>query len=108
MNVPFNELTPAEVERLALLAEECAEVIQVIGKILRHGYESVNPKDRDGPANREMLQNELGDIDAAISLLEEAGDVHENEITKAAAIKMAKVAQYLHEQPIASARRAQR
>jgi hypothetical protein len=36
----FNQLTDAEAERLALLAEECGEVVQVIGKILRHGYES--------------------------------------------------------------------
>ncbi len=31
----FNELTPAEAERLAYLAEECGEAIQIIGKILR-------------------------------------------------------------------------
>ena len=34
----FNQLTPAETERLAILAEECGEVIQAVGKILRHGY----------------------------------------------------------------------
>jgi hypothetical protein len=28
----FNGLTPAQAERLAMLAEEAAEVIQVIGK----------------------------------------------------------------------------
>jgi hypothetical protein len=39
----FNGLTPAEAERLALLAEECGEVIQAIGKVLRHGYESRHP-----------------------------------------------------------------
>ena len=34
---PFNGLTPAEAERLALLMEECGEVVQIIGKVLRHG-----------------------------------------------------------------------
>ena len=38
MIYPFNELSPAEVERLAILAEEMGEAIQVIGKVLRHGY----------------------------------------------------------------------
>lgn len=33
----FNNLTPGEAERLAMLAEECGEVIQAVGKILRHG-----------------------------------------------------------------------
>lgn len=38
VRLAFNGLSPAEVERLALLAEECGEVIQTVGKILRHGY----------------------------------------------------------------------
>ncbi len=41
----FNRLTPAEAERLAMLAEEAAEVIQIVGKILRHGYASYHPDD---------------------------------------------------------------
>jgi hypothetical protein len=32
-----NELSDAEVERLAILAEEMGEAQQCIGKILRHG-----------------------------------------------------------------------
>lgn len=39
----FNGLSPAETERLALLSEEMGEVQQAIGKILRHGYESIHP-----------------------------------------------------------------
>jgi hypothetical protein len=103
MNTSFNELTPAEIERLALLAEECAETIQIIGKIIRHGYQSTHPKDRDGPNNRAMLQFELGDIDAAISLMTEAGDVFKSEITDSTARKLAKIHQYLHEQPVPNA-----
>ena len=55
-----NDLTPAEVERLALLAEEAAEVIQVVGKIIRHGYESTHPN--GGKNNRELLEHELSDL----------------------------------------------
>src|SRR5579872_899269 len=41
--VAIPRLTPAQIERLALLAEECGEVMQAVSKILRHGYESRNP-----------------------------------------------------------------
>ena len=61
----FNKLTPAEAERLAMLAEECAEVIQIVGKILRHGYDSyhpVNPR----VSNRDLLAKELRDVNAVL------------------------------------------
>ena len=45
MTEHFNKLTPAEDERLAMLAEECAEVIQIVSKIQRHGYDSWHPDD---------------------------------------------------------------
>ena len=60
MSDNFNGLSPAEAERLAILAEEMGETIQEIGKILRHGYESRWPD--DAPTNREKLEVELGDI----------------------------------------------
>lgn len=63
MTEHFNKLTPAEAERLAMLAEECAEVIQIIGKILRHGYESHHPETPD-ITNRDLLGNELIDLAA--------------------------------------------
>ena len=61
----FNQLTPAEAERLAMLAEECGEVIQIVGKILRHGYDSyhpVNPR----VTNRDLLAKELRDVNAVL------------------------------------------
>ena len=61
----FNQLTPAQAERLAMLAEECGEVIQVVGKILRHGYDSyhpVNPR----VSNRFLLVKELRDVNAVL------------------------------------------
>lgn len=65
--------SPAELERLAKLAEECGEVIQVIGKIITHGYESRHPD--GGPTNRELLAKEIGDIRAAVHLMVLNGDV---------------------------------
>lgn len=77
MNEFSNQLTEAQIERLAILAEECGEVIQMVGKILRHGYLSYNPtlppmKQRP---NRAMLQKELGDLLWAISKLDDACDI---------------------------------
>jgi len=64
----FNRLTPAEAERLAMLAEECGEVIQVIGKILRHGYDSYHPAD-PSTTNRQLLGRELTDLLAVAASL---------------------------------------
>lgn len=64
----YNQLTPAQAERLAMLAEECGEVIQIVGKILRHGYSSAHP-DRPHVSNRELLGRELTDLYAVASSL---------------------------------------
>ena len=63
----FNNLTPAEAERLAYLLEELGEAKQAIGKILRHGYESTHHD--GGPTNRNMLEDERGDIVKALILM---------------------------------------
>lgn len=60
---PFNKLSPAQAERLDFLAEECAEVIQAISKIKRHGYNSLH---YDAKAD---LEKELGHVFAAATLL---------------------------------------
>ena len=99
MSAPFNGLTPAEAERLALLAEECGEVIQAVAKVLRHGYESTHPDKPEAGTNRDMLQRELADLRAAESLMIEAGDVYDSAIVAAALHKIARVQRYLHEQP---------
>lgn len=93
----FNQLNPAEAERLALLLEECAEVVQVVGKILRHGYESRHPN--GGPTNRQLLCGEIGDVMAAKELMQDAGDVTTMEIVGAKVAKLEKVGRYLHHQP---------
>lgn len=64
----FNELTPAQAERLAILMEECGEVVQIIGKILRHGFESCSPFGANPETNRQALVRELFDVRAAAEL----------------------------------------
>lgn len=91
----FNQLTPAEAERLALLTEECAEVIQIVGKILRHGYASCHPDDIETP-NRTLLTDEIGHIQAALQIMESAGDIHPELIEQSCAAKIQKVRRYLH------------
>lgn len=58
----FNGLTAAETERLAMLAEEAGEIAQMVGKILRHGYESFHPDDKEQVTNRVLLRNEINDL----------------------------------------------
>lgn len=50
MSSGFNQLSHAEIERLAKLNDEISEVGQEISKILIHGYESWHPD--GGPTNR--------------------------------------------------------
>ena len=98
MNRPFNKLTDAQAERLALLLEELGEAQQAIGKILRHGYNCTHPN--GGPTNRDLLERELGDILAAIDLLcmPENYDLSNKLIQAAKSSKLQRVGKYLHHQ----------
>ena len=95
----FNKLSPAEAERLACLMEEAAEVVQVVGKILRHGYENTYPE--CGTTNREMLEKELGDLRYWMITMAENRDVSKDRIHEAADFKRLRVQKYLHHQEIA-------
>jgi len=92
----FNGLTSAEAERLFLLSEECGEVIQAIGKILRHGYESRHPN--GGPTNREQLEKEIGDVRAAVTMLAQAEDLSRYIMAASKEEKLKSVTKYLHHQ----------
>lgn len=93
----FNRLTPAEAERLALLAEECGEVIQIVGKILRHGYGSYHPDDHTKP-NRRLLEKEVGDLRAALELMTSEHDLDANAILEHTVNKLERVEQWMHHQ----------
>lgn len=102
-----NKLTPAQAERLAILAEECAEVIVIVGKILRHGYDSYDPTQPElgRPTNKALLAYEIGDLMWIKHLMSLCGD-YEGE-TAAARFHSGDLrkAQWLHHQTIKVGRR---
>lgn len=90
---PYNLLSAAQAERLAVLIEECGEVIKAASKVLRHGYYDA------GYNNRAHLEAELGDVLYALELMVADGDLSEAEINaKLDANMVAKAAgnKYLH------------
>ena len=97
MTTHFNGLTPAQAERLALLSEEMGEAQQVIGKILRHGFDSSNPI-QPGPTNRHALEREVGDVYVALRMMFEAGDIRRGAVATREDIKREAVKPYLHHQ----------
>ena len=94
----YNELTPGEAERLAILAEECGEIVRAVGKILRHGYESYHPGTPDHEGNRRELEKEIGDLSGIVSMMVRAGDIDGDVISKQAGLKHARIMQYAHHQ----------
>ena len=88
-------ISKEELERLAIVAEECAEVIQIINKIIRHGYENYHPNNPD-VTNRELLGKELSDLIAVATLLT---DTEVLEITDIPTT-LRKKQKYLHYQDI--------
>lgn len=91
-----NGLSAAEAERLALLVEECGEVIQAVGKILRHGYATVNPTIPGGRTNLEQLQVELGDWVNAVDLMVAAGDLDADAVLDRTVWKASRVELHWH------------
>ena len=85
-----NNLSPAQEERLSLVAEECAEIIQVVTKILRHGYQA------NGHDNRIALEHELGDLRWAVGLMRVENDLWFSTIARFAAEKPEKAQRWLH------------
>lgn len=82
MQKHFNKLTPAQAERLAMLSEECGEVVQMVGKILRHGYENYHPDDSFRTSNRTLLTKELVDVFSIFDKMVELEDIKYKDIDK--------------------------
>jgi NTP pyrophosphatase (non-canonical NTP hydrolase) len=74
-----NWVSPASTERLAILAEEMGEALQIIGKILRHGWYATHP-DEPATPNNELLEREMGDVMAAVRLHTLSGDLNPGQI----------------------------
>ena len=93
----FNQLTPAEHERIAILVEELGEAQQAIGKILRHGYDSYHPN-RPDRTNRDDLEKELGHIRNAQKMLIDATDLRWGNINHYQGHKETRISEFLHHQ----------
>lgn len=98
MSEHFNCMRPDEQERLACCLEEAAEVIQIAGKILRHGYGSYNPLDDKRTSNQSLLEKEIGDFLAVLDMMVGAGDLRGDLIDHHRANKPKRMAKYLHHQ----------
>lgn len=85
-------LTPAEIEQLGCLMEECGELIHAAAKILRHGYHS------PGYHNRENLTREAGDVIWALNSLIATGVISPATLEERVKEKTEKVKKYLHHQ----------
>lgn len=90
----FNNLSPECAEALALLSEECGELIQAIGKIQRHGLWSEHPD--SGIPNQHTLTREIGDVLAALRICEVQRLIDWGIVIVARDRKLQKVRQYLH------------
>lgn len=55
-----------DMEILSCLSEEAGEVIQRVSKVFRFGFESCHPV--TGEANRQSLNNEVGDLLAIVDM----------------------------------------
>lgn len=94
----FNQLSNAETERLAILSEELGEVLQVIGKTLRHGYECRNPLEEDSQTNRRLIEKELGDVMNIVRMMYESGDIIEAAVVERSKYKASTIAKWVHHQ----------
>jgi len=76
-------------EVMDILQEECAEVIQAVSKISRFGLDNLKPGKAN--TNREHLEEELGDLQAMVEILQELDIVSFSNIEKAAEAKREKL-----------------
>lgn len=96
-DVLYSNLTPGEIERLALAVEEMGESLQVVGKILRHGYEATDSNTNIQYNNREDLETELGQVEHAIGLLTD-NDLSRSNLDASKMKRSLAVIKYLHHQ----------
>ena len=59
-----------------ILQEECAEVTQAVSKVFRFGFDS----EHQGKTNKEMLEEEIGDLLCMIDILIEQCVINDEEV----------------------------
>ena len=84
-------VSPAQMERLAFLIEECGEVIQEATKIMRFGFDSYHPADLTQETNRDRLFREMTDVMASYDILVRAGDIHSDHVPNITAARERKL-----------------
>lgn len=89
----YNQLSAAEAERLAILAEEASEVVKCCMKILRHGHRHYGTE-----TNRQALERELGDAAHAVDRMAKAGDIDATKILERMQSKPIHIGEFLHHQ----------
>lgn len=95
---PFNGLTPAEAERVAMMLGEAGEIVHACGKILQHGFESFSPNDPFKVTNRIYLLKEVADLSAIMFMMLEAGDIPHPPTDEQIQAKLDRVNKYQHHQ----------
>jgi NTP pyrophosphatase (non-canonical NTP hydrolase)/ribosomal protein S27E len=90
-------LTMAQRERLAWLAEECGEVVQAVGKVLRHGFQDTGPNGTTYD-NRVALEEEAGHVLAVIDTLAMNGDVQQSNVKDSCGRKKVTCRPHMHYQ----------
>jgi len=77
------------------LIEECSESIKISTKILRFGQHSHHPNDETKTPNRNLLIQELGDLQVAIDLVANTFNISEEELKTARNGKREKITKWL-------------
>lgn len=76
---------------LGCVVEESGEVIQIGGKILRHGWGSYSPFDPERTSNAELLARETGDLIGAVRFLVEQGFINKDIVEEYARARVHKL-----------------
>lgn len=96
MNTLYSRLSPAELERIAILQEEMSEVSQALCKIQRHGYVTTDHSTNQLYDNRFDLAKELGHLLNALELMVQNHDIDAKVVQQAWNEKKLSINAYLH------------
>jgi len=89
----FQKPNSAERERLDLMQEECAEVIQICSKIKRFGYDDTKPGQNF--TNRQRLEEELGHVLNMLEMMVRRKDIEPDMVEQSKKTKSANIYMWL-------------